>query len=80
MLAMNPTLLVGPSDWDAARMPEAEFTARESFITIHLDPIDEAACADLVTALGDVFSEVRLAVQYWRPMLDRVNEAQASAA
>jgi Xaa-Pro aminopeptidase len=28
MLAMNPTLLVGPSDWDAARMPEAEFAAR----------------------------------------------------
>src|SRR3954451_23004112 len=28
MLAMNPTLLVGPSDWDAAKMPEAEFAAR----------------------------------------------------
>src|SRR5215470_2953556 len=28
MLAMNPTLLVGPSDWDAARMPREEFAAR----------------------------------------------------
>jgi Xaa-Pro aminopeptidase len=28
MLAMNPTLLVGPSDWDAARMPKEEFLAR----------------------------------------------------
>jgi Xaa-Pro aminopeptidase len=28
MLAMNSTLLVGPSDWDAARMPKAEFVAR----------------------------------------------------
>jgi len=25
---MNPTLLVGPSDWDAARMPREEFVAR----------------------------------------------------
>ena len=28
MLAMNPTLLVGPADWDAARMPPEEFSAR----------------------------------------------------
>jgi Xaa-Pro aminopeptidase len=28
VLAMNPTLLVGPSDWDAARMPREEFAAR----------------------------------------------------
>ena len=28
MLAMNSTLLVGPSDWDAARMPKTEFAAR----------------------------------------------------
>ena len=28
MLAMNPTLLVGPSDWDPARMPREEFSAR----------------------------------------------------
>jgi Xaa-Pro aminopeptidase len=28
VLAMNPTLLVGPADWDAARMPHEEFSAR----------------------------------------------------
>ena len=28
MLAMYPTLLVGPADWNAARMPKAEFVAR----------------------------------------------------
>jgi Xaa-Pro aminopeptidase len=28
MLTMNPTLLVGPSDWDGARMPREEFAAR----------------------------------------------------
>jgi Xaa-Pro aminopeptidase len=30
MLTMNPTLLVGPSDWDAARMPKEEFLHRIS--------------------------------------------------
>ena len=28
MLAMNSTLLVGPSDWDSARIPKTEFAAR----------------------------------------------------
>jgi Xaa-Pro aminopeptidase len=28
MLTMNPTLLVGPSDWDSARLPIEEFAAR----------------------------------------------------
>jgi Xaa-Pro aminopeptidase len=28
MLTMNPTLLVGPADWDAARMPREAFIAR----------------------------------------------------
>ncbi len=49
-------------------------SARESFIHIHLDAIeDAAACADIVRALQSVLNEVRLAVQDWRPMLDRVN-------
>jgi glutamate dehydrogenase len=52
-------------------------SARESFISIHLDPIDEAACADLVASLKNVLGEVRLAVQDWRPMLDRVNDVVA---
>jgi Xaa-Pro aminopeptidase len=29
---MNPTLLVGPADWDAARMPREEFAARAAAI------------------------------------------------
>jgi hypothetical protein len=28
MLTMHPTLLIGPADWDAAHMPQAEFAAR----------------------------------------------------
>ena len=28
MLTPHPTLLIGPSDWDAERMPQAEFTRR----------------------------------------------------
>ncbi len=28
MLTMHPTLLVGPADWDAARLPQEEFAAR----------------------------------------------------
>ena len=48
--------------------------ARESFIHIHLEPIaDEAARADIVRALESVLGEVRLSVQDWRAMLDRVN-------
>ncbi len=54
--------------------PIAAGGARESFIHIHLEPIaDEAARADIVRALEGVLGEVRLAVQDWRAMLDRVN-------
>ena len=28
MLTMNPTLLIGPADWDPARLPQEEFDAR----------------------------------------------------
>jgi hypothetical protein len=28
MLTMHPTLLIGPADWDATRMPQHEFLAR----------------------------------------------------
>ncbi|MEJ2378014.1 MAG: NAD-glutamate dehydrogenase, partial [Pseudolabrys sp.] len=52
---------------------EAAGSARESFIHIHLDPLDTAACADLVQGLENVLAEVRLAVRDWRPMLERVN-------
>ena len=54
--------------------PDAAGGARESFIHIHLEPIaDEAARADIVRALESVLGEVRLSVQDWRAMLDRVN-------
>jgi glutamate dehydrogenase len=46
---------------------------RESFIHIHLDPLEQQACAELVSAIDTVLAEVRLAVQDWRPMLERVN-------
>ncbi len=61
----------------ALSAPSTEGT-RESFIHIHLEPIaEEAARADLVRALTAVLGEVRLAVQDWRPMLDRVNACVA---
>ena len=48
--------------------------ARESFIHIHVDPVeDETLRAAVVDALQSVLNEVRLAVQDWRIMLDRVN-------
>ena len=54
--------------------PDAAGSKRESFIHIHIDPIEEAAArADLVRGLQAVLEEVRLAVQDWRPMIERVN-------
>jgi len=53
--------------------PDAAGAARESFIHIHVEAIEAAAGAELVAALEGVLGEVRLAVQDWRPMLDRVN-------
>ncbi len=54
--------------------PDAADSARESFIHIHIDPIaDDAARAGLVRALQVVLGEVRLAVQDWRTMIERVN-------
>ena len=48
--------------------------ARESFIHIHIDTIEDAAERDeIVKALEAVLGEVRLAVTDWKPMLERVN-------
>src|SRR6185312_8058345 len=48
--------------------------ARESFIHIHVDPVDDDALrAQIVQELQSVLDEVRLAVKDWRAMLDRVN-------
>ena len=47
--------------------------SRESYIHIHLSSIaDDAACKDLVRALQTVLGEVRVAVQDWHAMRDRV--------
>ena len=47
--------------------------ARESFIHIHVARIDDAARrTEIVTALEQVLTAVRLCVQDWRPMLERI--------
>ncbi|HYW60035.1 MAG TPA: NAD-glutamate dehydrogenase domain-containing protein, partial [Xanthobacteraceae bacterium] len=49
--------------------------ARESFIHIHIDRIDdEARRSEILRALGDTLTEVALAVADWRSMLGRVRE------
>ncbi len=74
-LVAHPVLAVRrEGDKLIATGADAADGARESFIHIHLDPIaDEAARAEIVGALETVLGEVRLAVQDWRPMLERVN-------
>jgi glutamate dehydrogenase len=52
---------------------DAADSPRESFIHIHLEPIEDAGQrAELVAALTGVLGEVRLAVQDWRAMRERV--------
>ena len=52
--------------------------ARESFIHIHVERIDDAQKrAEIVKALDQVLAEVRLCVQDWRAMLARVGEVIA---
>ena len=51
---------------------DAAAGTRESFIHIHLEPIeDDSARAGLVAALEAVLAEVKLAVQDWRAMRER---------
>ncbi|HEY5378164.1 MAG TPA: NAD-glutamate dehydrogenase [Pseudolabrys sp.] len=51
---------------------------RESFIHIHIEPLEDATvCAAIVAALENVLREVRLAVQDWRPMVDYVQDIVA---
>jgi glutamate dehydrogenase len=64
---------------DGSRLVALATTAgkghRESFIHIHLMPIaDDAARDELVRVLQSVLGEVRVAVQDWRAMRDRVND------
>jgi glutamate dehydrogenase len=74
-LVAHPVLGVG-RDGDVMVMvgaPDSPGGIRESFIHVHVEPIDAAACADLTAALEGVMGEVRLAVADWRPMLEHVN-------
>ncbi|HZD91603.1 MAG TPA: NAD-glutamate dehydrogenase, partial [Pseudolabrys sp.] len=58
--------------------PDAPQHARESFIHVHIEALaEEADCKGLAGALEAVLREVRLAVQDWRPMLERVNAVVA---
>jgi glutamate dehydrogenase len=48
---------------------------RESFIHLHIDRIDDELRRDeVIAALKAVLAEVRLAVNDWRPMLERVGQ------
>jgi glutamate dehydrogenase len=52
--------------------------ARESFIHIHIDGIEDAAQrAEVVRAIEDVLADVRVCVQDWQPMLARAREVIA---
>ena len=75
-LAAHPVLrirrdgdkLTGVADADAPHH------TRESFIHVHIETIsDPTACASIENALASVLTEVRMAVEDWRPMLERVN-------
>jgi glutamate dehydrogenase len=58
--------------------PVAAGAARESFIHIHLAPIEDSTRrAHLVAGLAAVLDQVRLAVQDWRAMLGRVDDVVA---
>jgi glutamate dehydrogenase len=53
-------------------------TRRESFIHVHIDGVADAAQrSEIASALEDVLADVRVCVQDWRPMLERVREVIA---
>jgi len=65
MLTMNPTLLVGPSDWDSARLPIEEFAAR----TVALWRDNPSAAGAIV--YGDRVSHAELAyLTHFTPKLE----------
>ncbi|HLQ91040.1 MAG TPA: NAD-glutamate dehydrogenase [Xanthobacteraceae bacterium] len=52
---------------------------RESFIQIHVDRIeDEARRSEIIQALEQVLADIRVCVDDWRPMTERVREAIAA--
>jgi glutamate dehydrogenase len=59
-------------------LPAPATGARESFIHMHIDRIDdEARRGEMVAALESVLAEVRRAVTDWRAMLERVSQVVA---
>ncbi|HTV36257.1 MAG TPA: NAD-glutamate dehydrogenase, partial [Xanthobacteraceae bacterium] len=61
--------------FESARKGEGE---RESFIHVHIDAlVDAAARADVVSAIEEILSQVRVCVQDWHPMLARARETIA---
>ena len=84
---LMPTLVLHPI-FKARRAPAGRLTvvrgpgdrnwgdgSQESFITLHLPAIDEAARADLEDGLSQVLDGVRIAVGDWRAMLSRLDQA-----
>jgi glutamate dehydrogenase len=71
-LVAHPVLGVARSA-DGALVGLDATGARESFIHIHIDRVDDdARKTRILGAVGDTLTEVHLAVTDWRPMLDRV--------
>jgi glutamate dehydrogenase len=57
----------------AGEAPPRDGALRESFMHLHAAPVaDESRRNEIVQAIEQVLSQVRLAVQDWRPMLHRV--------
>jgi glutamate dehydrogenase len=63
--------VLGPGDraWSDGR--------QESYISVHLDALTDAATEALVASLSQVLDDVRIAVADWQPMLDRLVKAIA---
>jgi glutamate dehydrogenase len=73
-LVAHPVFGVTRADGKLAALGAADGGARESFIHIHLEPIEDAALRDIIVSeLQTVLGEVRLAVQDWRAMRARVS-------
>ena len=74
-LVAHPVLVIRRENGKRVASGAAGAGARESFIQIHIEPIeDENTRAALVAALGQVLADVRLSVTDWRPMLERVQD------
>ncbi|HXF54754.1 MAG TPA: NAD-glutamate dehydrogenase [Hyphomicrobiaceae bacterium] len=84
---LMPSLVLHPI-FKTKRTPAGKLTAisgpgdrnwsdgsQESFITLHLPPLDEKAAGDLEHSLSQVLDDVRLAVADWQPMLARLDQA-----